>query len=534
MDQRHELELRAAAALEMRRRRAKEKTVYGFYSPSKGGPKLVRCWQEQNGEYVQVNSPPFISLPLKLEPAVLIKKPIKVIKGGRGSGKSESVSKIAGARVKDYGLKICAFREFQNSISDSVHSIISRQINEHAWPGFECLESKINHDNGGKIRYRGLARNPDGVKSFDGFNMFWGEEAQTTSAKSLELLEPTIRESDAEIWYTMNPGSSADPISIEHLNPYESELLANGYYEDDHVMVIEINYQDNPWFPDRLESQRKKNKSLWAPSKYNNVWGGEFNDSVDNAITQKDWVDACVDAHVKLGFKPRGAKIAAFDPNDGGDDPAALVIRHGSVYTFAEEKNGLEVNDGCDWALDVAINELCDLFVWDADGLGLGLRRQISDNLKGKKIDWFEFHGNDSVQNPNDIYMPTSDDDDPWKRRKNSDVFRNLRAQKYFDMRDCIYRTYRAVIFGEYCNPDEMVSFSGDMAAINKFKIELCRIPQKPNGSGLKQIMTKLEMKTKYGIDSPNLADSGMMTRITPMIRKKKVTANPIPVVNRF
>ena len=534
MASRAELEIKAAAALELKKRIGKEKTIYGMYEPTKEGPRLVRCWQEQNGEYVEVDGPPVVRLPVKLEPAVIKKKPVKVIKGGRGSAKSESVSKIVQARVKDYGIKVCAFREFQNSISDSVHSIISRQINDHMSPGFDIQESKILHENGGGVKYRGLARNPEGVKSFDGFNMFWGEEAQTTSARSLELLEPTIREKDAEIWYTMNPGSSADPISVEHLNPYEDELLKHGYYEDDHVMIIEMNYRDNPWFPERLESQRVKNKSLWSSARYSHVWDGQFNDTVDDAIMLKDWVDACVDAHVALGFKPRGLKVAAFDPNDGGDDPAAMVIRHGSVYEFAEEKYGMEVNDVCDWALDIAIERNSDLFVWDGDGLGLGLRRQISSSLDGKRIDWYEFRGGSSVENPTGIYEPTGNDYDDGKRRTNEGTFKNLRAQKYFDLTMRVYKTYRARVFNEYYDPDDLISFSGDIDAINKLKVELCRIPEVKRGSGLKQIMTKKEMKDKLDINSPNLADSAMMSMIAPRVKKKKIHSSPKPISNRW
>ena len=133
---------------EKQRRRIAQKTVYGIRCPQAG---LIRCWQEQDGVYVQVDEAPHLEIPLKLEPAILRPKAIKVIDGGRGGGKSESVSAIMAARVKDYGLKLGCFREYQNSIADSVHSIISKKIRTVEMPGFDVQEAKILHENGGSV-----------------------------------------------------------------------------------------------------------------------------------------------------------------------------------------------------------------------------------------------------------------------------------------------------------------------------------------------------------------------------------------------
>ena len=164
--QRKNLELQAAAVLELRKRRSKEKTVYGMVCPSKG---LVRCWQEQNGIYVEVDKPPVVQVPIKLEPAIIKPKPIKLIDGGRGGGKSEGVASIMSARAKDYNHKIACFREFQNSISDSVHSLISRKIQDHGFQDFDVQESRILLNGEDAFKFRGIARNPEGVKSMDAY-----------------------------------------------------------------------------------------------------------------------------------------------------------------------------------------------------------------------------------------------------------------------------------------------------------------------------------------------------------------------------
>ena len=503
------LELKAAAVLEKKRRdnqkRSKEKTVYGMVCPENG---LVRCWQEQNGEYVQVDKTPVVLVPIKMERAVIISKPIKILKGGRGSGKSESAAGIVSARVKDYGIKALCSREFQNSINDSVHAIIKRKVADFGFNGFNLLDSKIDHDNGGKVRYRGLARNPDGVKSFDGFGIGWVEEAQALSKESIELLEPTFRESGAEIWYTLNPGSSADPISKEHLKPYEAELLKHGYYEDDQIMIIEMNYKDNPWFPEILEGKRKKNKVMWSTAKYAHVWDGAFSDEVENSIISADWFDAAINAHEKLGWEPTGRKIYSHDPSDLGKDDKGSSFRHGSLLVDCTHSGMGTVNEGCTAATGEAIQKDSEVFIWDGDGMGVALRQQIATAFKGKQVEQIMFRGSDGVKNPDAIYQRI--DDNSAKPKTNKQTFKNRRSQEYWGLAMRFYKTYLAVVHKVYCDPDELISISGDIEHINKLRSELCRIPLKPNANGLIQIMTKEEMK-RLGIESPNMADSVYM-----------------------
>lgn len=511
---RSELEFKAAAVIELKKRRSVCMTIFGVVCPVNG---LVRCWQDQGGKFVEVEGSPDVSIPLKLERALITPKPIKVIYGSRGSGKSENIASIMSAKVKDYGRKVGAFREYQNSIEDSVHSIIAKKISSSDLQGFVITDNKITHENGGAVKYRGLARNPEGIKSMDDFDDFWIEEAATISARSLETLEPTIRNDDAEIWYSLNKGSSADPISQEHLVPYERELARDGYYEDDHVLVIEINYQDNPFFPSRLETQRKKNEQMWSKAKYDHVWGGQYYDEIENSIIPTEWFDAAIDAHKKLNFKARGAKIVSHDPSDLGDDPKGLVYRHGSIIKDALEKIHGDVNQGCDWATEYAINISADNFVWDCDGLGVTLRRQVSDSFSGKACEFVMFKGSEGVDDPDDYYQPdkkvTNGD-----ARTNKQTFRNKRAQYYWRLRDRFYNTWLAVENGEYIDPDEMISLSSDIECMAQLRAEVCRIPKKPNGNGLIQIMSKPDMLSKHQIKSPNLADSLMMSIITPTL----------------
>jgi len=528
LSSRDNLEQKAAAILELRHRKAlaasKEMTVYGIVCPNDG---LLRCWQDINGTYQIVDKEPTVSVPAKLERAIIIPKPIKVIDGGRGSGKSENVSAILTARVKDYGRKIGCFREFQNSITDSVHSIISKKIQALGFHGFDIQESKVTHENGGSIRYRGLARNPEGVKSMDGFKDFWVEEAQTISSRSLELIEPTLREEGSEIWYTLNRGSTGDPISQEHLNPYKAELEKNGYYEDANIMVIIMNHDDNPWFPDNLNSKRLKNKGVWSTAKYDHVWNGDFNDEVEDSIIKAEWFDACVDAHkldrLKAMFKPHGAKVASHDPFDDGNDAGGYSLRHGSIIQKVKTKTKGEIDEVCDWATGLAIQDGADCFVWDGDGMGTGLKRQVSIAFDGTKTEYHMFRGSLSGKgqdNADKVYMK-QEGDTANNSKTYAESFKNNRAQYYIDLATRCYNTYRCVVKGAYVDPDEMISFDSDgIDNLPGLRSQLCRIPSKDNPNGLQQIMSKDEMK-KLGIDSPNESDSIMMSLFAPKTIKE-------------
>lgn len=449
-----------------------------------------------------------MTLPKKLKPLIEKKKRFKIIIGGRGSGKSMSVGDICLMDAQVKGIKTACFREFQNSIDDSVHSLLSSEIDRLKLEGFEVQNNKILYGDDEVFKFRGLARNPEGIKSMHGFKRFWCEEAQSISAKSLKALTPTLREAGSEIWMTGNPRSSADPFSQRFIKPFEKELTKHGYYEDDMHIIIKVNWNDNPFFPDVLEQERLYDLENLSKAEYLHVWEGGYNDEVEGSIISVDWFEAAIDAHIKLGFSPTGAKIATFDPSDEGGDSKGYCLRHGSVILDVKENDNGDVNDGCDWATGLAIDAQADHFVWDCDGLGVGLKRQVSQALSGKKIEAEMFKGSESVENPNSAYQGG---------KKNKDTFKNKRAQYYWALSDRFYNTYRAVVKGEYVDPDQMISISSDIEDIDSLRAEVCRIPKKPNSNGLIQIKSKQEM-LQMGIPSPNMADSIMMAMYAPEV----------------
>lgn len=462
----------------------------------------------------------------KLHPVFTKPKRIKIIVGGRGSTKSTGIADLAAATISQGELWCCA-REQLNSIEESVHRTILDEIERFGLDGFDDTKTSITHTSGGRAFYRGLSRNITSLKStLSGVDRLWIEEGEDLTDNTLRVLTASVRLNATdtqkaisgedvkmpEIIITMNRGSREGAVAKKWLCRAEKELARCGYYEDDLIMVVQLNYTDMPkdWFVlSGLEQERLDDYDKLTRAEYDHKWLGHYLEDIENSIIQSEWFDAAIDAHKTKGFEGRGIKVASHDPSDSGD-AKGYVMRHGSVILDARENTSDDVNDGLDWATNLSIEQGCDHFVWDGDGLGLSLKRQVATNFNGKPIKYHIFHGGGGVDNPNIIYQ--DEDFQGTGTRTNKDAFRNKRAQYYWELRDRFYNTYRAIEHGEYIDPDRMISISSSIEAIPQLRAEVCRIPRKQNGNGLIQILSKQEMKAKHKIESPNLADSLMMS----------------------
>lgn len=452
----------------------------------------------------------------KLEGLFTKKQPIIVVIGGRGSGKSLGIVDFLLFKMETENADVLCLREFQQSLSDSVHRVFVSGIEDRLkLTGWEIQRDKVVSPNGAVTSYKGCSRNVDSIQSAQNFKYAFMEESQTISEETIDKLLPTIiRNKGAQCIFAANPQSSGDAFSKRFILPYKKALDRDGYYEDDLHYIIKINYTDNPFWNDELEQMRSWSYENESRAKYNWIWEGDFNDTIENSIIKPEWFDAAIDAHIKLGFTGKGALIASHDPSDLGPDSKGYALRHGSVFLDIQEKTTGDINEGCDWALDLAIRAQADHLVFDCDGMGVALKRPIDQAIAGKKIEPYMFKGSHSPDNPDEVYQG-SITSDRRKEKTNKETFKNKRAQYYIRLRDRFYNTYRAVEKGEYIDPDEMISISSTLSCLTALRSEICRIPLKDNGSGLIQIMSKPEMK-KMGIESPNLADSLMMSMIIP------------------
>jgi len=195
----------------------------------------------------------------------------KIFYGGRGSGKSHSVSTALLVKAASSPLRIICAREFQNSIGDSVISLLTDKIVETGLSGFSVLKNEITHANGSRFAFKGLRQNVDSIKSFEGADICWVEEAQRVSEDSWKKLIPTIRKDGSEIWMTLNPESEDDPT-------YQ-RFIAN---PPPGAIVRKINYDQNPWFTETLRQEMEYAKRVDYES-YEHVWLGMVK-KVSNAV----------------------------------------------------------------------------------------------------------------------------------------------------------------------------------------------------------------------------------------------------------
>lgn len=484
----------------------------------------------------------------KFGPLITTPKRIKILVGGRASTKSTFAADYVLAKLREGEIWCCA-REYLNSIEESVHRLMMDEIERLEMEGFTEKNNAVQHASGGRAFHKGLARNITSLKStLSGIGGLWIEEGESLSEKTLRVLTASVRASakdaqallDAEefdeslidvpeIWITMNRGSRNDPIAKKYLARAEQDLARHSFYEDDTVMIVQANYTDMPrkWFlASGLEQERKDDEERMTHEQYSHKWMGDYLETVANAIIRPEWFDACVDAHIKLNFKPLGMDVVSLDPSDEGEDPSALAHRHGCVFKQVMEFDPKDVNVACDVATDYAVNHHADVFTWDGDGLGATLKRQIGQAFEGKTIRVEMFNGGGGVDYPERIYEPT--DTDVKNPKSNREAFFNKRSQYYGLLRDRMYRTFRAVTHKEYFNPDEMVSFSSEIERLDLLKSEICRIPKKDNGSGRFQILSKKEMRA-LDIPSPNMADAVMMNIAVSAVAKQKKKSTHVP-----
>ena len=552
---RRDLELKAAAVIELRRRKASKKTVFGVVSPTDG---LIRRITKVKGRWVESTQEPDMYIAEKMERVLVSDKRFIVLIGGRGSSKSVGVVDLCIADAKDTGAKTYCLREFQSSIKNSVYSLIKSEVDRHQIIGFDMYQNSIGFKGNECFEFAGLGRNIESVKSTHGFKRFTVEEAQFISQDSLDALTPTIRAvpkaglptkflpgsvlediethpdlDSVSIIFIANPGSIADPFSKRFIEPFR-EKMVDGVYEDDMHLVVMMNYDDNPWFDDSgLDIERRWDYINRSRAYYRHRWHADYNDTVEDAIIKAEWFDACVDAHkierLKKVFEPRGAKVASHDPFNDGADAGGYALRHGSIIKYVKKKTTGEIDEACDWATGLAATHGADWFVWDGDGMGTGLKRQVETAFAGTNTKWHIYYGSASgsgQDNADKIYLPAVGEDDETPRTY-AETFKNNRAQYYVGgLAHRMYNTYRCVVRGEYVDPDEMISFDSDgIDDMSGFRSEVCRLPRKPNPGGLIQLYSKEEMRAMK-IKSPNQGDSVKMTLWMPPAKKEYLPIN--------
>lgn len=422
----------------------------------------------------------------------------KVAKGGRGSGKSWTIARLLVEISRRGRYRFLCARELQNSISDSVIRLLDDTINREGYQAeFEVQRTSIRHlITGSEFMFYGIKNNPTKIKSLEGIDVCWIEEAEAVSKDSWEILIPTIRKPGSEIWVSYNPKNILD-------DTHQRFVIS----PPDDICLLTVNYTDNPHFPEvlRLEMEECKRKDY---DLYLHIWEGEPVADSDMAIIKPSWIAAAVDAHKVIGFRPSGRKRVGFDVADEGEDSNATTLAHGSLVIDCQQWNKGDVITSADRVKNYAEEVSASEIVYDSIGVGAGVKAHLK---RVCRIPATGFNAGDSVFKPDAKYADG---------KTNKDMFSNIKAQAWWGVRDRFFNTWRVVKhieqnpgdkeFVKQFTDDQLISLSSGIKQLEYLKAELSRPWVDYDNNGRVKVESKKDMK-KRGIPSPNMADSLIM-----------------------
>lgn len=380
-------------------------------------------------------------------------KRYKVAYGGRGSGKSWTVSRLLLLKASSTPIRILCTREIQNSIKESVHKLLSDQIDALNLPRWTIQNDSISHQNGSEFIFKGLYTNLAKIKSLEGVDICWIEEAETISEESWQVLDPTIRKENSEIWITFNPRFEEDTI-------YTKFILGNM----PNSTVIKVNYENNKYFPEVLREQMEHMKQ-YDYELYRHVWLGECKKIGDTRLFSMSEIEDSINFPYT---DDAGETIWGLDVARFGDDRSVLARRYGNDIKFIDTWQGLRTTELSDRIHTIYNQETRkpDAIFIDSIGVGAGVIDQLAQ--RGLPV----IEANASAQPTDAVYL-------------------NKRAEMYYNFKKRLRYT--------------------KLPPNRDLLKEMLLIEYLYNNAGKTQLVSKDIIKKNYG-KSPDLADAVALT----------------------
>lgn len=195
--------------------------------------------------------------------------------GGRGGAKSHSIAGALVIQAAASPLRVVCAREIQESLRDSVKQLIEDKIADYGLEDhFEALRDETRAKNGGRFVYKGMWRNPDALKSLEGADIFWGEEANRFSSRSIRLIRPTMRKPGSRMIWSWNPEFDHDPID---------QLFRGPAGPPPRSLVREVSWKDNPFFAGTPLQEEMEHDYRSNPAMAEHVWGGSYVKAIEGA-----------------------------------------------------------------------------------------------------------------------------------------------------------------------------------------------------------------------------------------------------------
>lgn len=419
----------------------------------------------------------------------------RVLVGGRSSSKSWDAAGVAVIMGSMMTLRFCCTRQFQNKIAESVYVLLKIQIeNLGLRDEYHIDATSIRHKlTGTEFLFYGLARNIDEIKSLEGIDILWIEEAHNLTHEQWKILEPTIRKEGSQVWVIFNPKFATDFVYQRFVvNPPPDTIVRH------------INFNENPFLSDTMkriiDAARLEDEEEFA-----HVYLGVPLTDDDRVIIKRSWFNAAIDAHLRLGFEPEGADVLGYDVADDGDDKNAYVKAKGSVALACMEWKGGEDKLTKSVALVYSAAEEGSKIVYDSIGVGAFVGAKLNELTEGQEdlITHEGFNAGGAVRDPKKYYMREG-------KKRNIDMFSNLKAQAWWAVADRFRNTYEAINTGKEFPPDQLISISSDIPDLAALGTELCTPRRDFDKNGKVKVESKDDLKARK-VKSPNRADAFIM-----------------------
>lgn len=422
----------------------------------------------------------------------------KVLYGGRSSSKSWDAAGFAIYLSTVCKIKVLCARQFQNKISESVYTLLKIQIERFGLKDeFLILRDRITHKKtGSEFIFYGLWRHIDEIKSLESIDICWIEEAHGLTSEQWEVLEPTLRGEGSQFWIIFNPQLVTDFVYRRFVTKTPPDTIKR-----------KINYTENPFLSSTILKVIAAKKAE-DEDDYNHIYLGEPKQDDDLAIIKRSWVNAAIDAHIKLGIEPTGARRVGFDVADTGEDKNAQTLTHGIVAQFVEEWQGGEdeLLKSASRVHSLALQNSASID-YDSIGVGAFCGAHFKDiNKEGQhRIDYFKFNASGAI-----IDKDKPSDPKDKKSPLNKDFYCNLKAQTWWQVAARFRNTYNAITKGMEFSEDELISISSEIEDVDGLVDELSVVRKDFDKTGKVKVESKEDL-AKRDIKSPNRADSFVM-----------------------
>jgi phage terminase large subunit len=429
----------------------------------------------------------------------------RVLYGGRSSSKSWDAAGFAIFLSNAYKVRVLCTRQFQSKIEESVYTLLKIQIHRFGLAHrFKILENKIiNRYTGSEFIFYGLWRSIDEIKSLEGIDIHWAEEAHLLTEEQWEILNPTIRKQGSQHWIIFNPRLITDFVYKRFVtNPPPNTI------------VRKINYNENPFLSQTMINEVEAAKAEDYDNYLHVYEGNPLNDD-EEAVIKRSHVMAAIDGHKQLGLQIRGTHRLGFDVADAGEDFCAMVLSKGPLNLWADQWRAKEdeLLKSCTRVWTKAAEDQ-SLIVYDAIGVGATSGAKFNElNASHKvRIEHQKFFAGGSVVKADSQYQRSG--------IKNKDYFSNIKAQAWWLVADRFRNTFNAVRNGQSFDDDAMIFIDSNMPYLDKLIDELTSPKQDYDNAGRVKVESKKDLD-KRDIASPNLADAFIMANLSGEMRTR-------------